>query len=508
MNRTLYGRIAAMAAIVLFCSALFNWIFQTHSLAAPAVWIRAGLAVVGVALWLVWTSGSKRMGRGAFYGLTSAAATAVVLGILVGVNYFVVKKGKSWDLTKDKIYTLSDETVKTVKGLAQPVNITAFYVPSEPEYSELSARLDQYKALTDKLTVKYIDPVREPAAAKENSITQASPRIIVKSGVKEARAKDAGEESLTNALLEVTHGSTKKLYFTKGHGEHNLTDTSERGFKNLAESLKGEGYLIDEIVIAEHKALPEDMQALIVSGPIAALQDGEIKLVKEWVEKGGKLVAMIDPQSDSGLQPTLASWGFKLQKDIVLDPESQQPQLAIGQQYADHPVTKAGLTSGTMSLFPLARSVSRDSAPPAGWSLLELVKTGPRAWGEMDSAAIAAGGAVEYNKGVDIAGPVPLAVAGTHGAAGQEARVVVVGNSLFAANAFFRIAGNRDLALNAIAWTAKEEGHISIRPKLRASNHLFLSAEQSQRMVLFAFDLLPFGLLFAGLAVWQTRKSR
>jgi hypothetical protein len=27
-------------------------------------------------------------------------------------------------------------------------------------------------------------------------------------------------------------------------------------------------------------------------------------------------------------------------------------------------------------------------------------------------------------------------------------------------------------------------------------------------MTLFAFDVLPFGLLFAGLVVWQTRKSR
>ena len=86
--------------------------------------------------------------------------------------------------------------------------------------------------------------------------------------------------------------------------------------------------------------------------------------------------------------------------------------------------------------------------------------------------------------------------------------MVVVGNSLFAANGYFRLSGNKDFALNSVSWSAHEESRISIRPKQRQANHLFLSAEQKHRMTLFAFDLLPFGLLFAGLVVWQTRKSR
>jgi ABC-type uncharacterized transport system involved in gliding motility auxiliary subunit len=99
---------------------------------------------------------------------------------------------------------------------------------------------------------------------------------------------------------------------------------------------------------------------------------------------------------------------------------------------------------------------------------------------------------------------VPLATSASKG----DARVVVVGNSLFAANGFLRMSGNKDFAMNAVAWCAHEESRISIRPKQRQSNHLFLSADQKHRMTLFAFDLLPFGLLFAGLVVWQTRKSR
>jgi ABC-type uncharacterized transport system involved in gliding motility auxiliary subunit len=105
---------------------------------------------------------------------------------------------------------------------------------------------------------------------------------------------------------------------------------------------------------------------------------------------------------------------------------------------------------------------------------------------------------------------VSLAVAVTHGDPSQptETRIVAFGNSLFAANSYLNILGNRDLASNTVAWVAKEESRIAIRPKQRLSNHLYLTTEQKGRMTLFAFDLLPFGLLFAGLLVWQTRKSR
>src|SRR5205085_869448 len=118
------------------------------------------------------------------------------------------------------------------------------------------------------------------------------------------------------------------------------------------------------------------------------------------------------------------------------------------------------------------------------------------------------GGSVQFDPGVDLKGPVPLACAATHGSGETEARVVVVGNSAFVANGFFKLSGNRDFALNALSWAAHEEAKNSIRPKSRSSNHLFLSAEQKHTMTLFAFDLLPFSLLFAGLLVWQTRKSR
>src|SRR5258708_297416 len=356
---------------------------------------------------------------------------------------------------------------------------------SEPEFPELKQRLDQYKAQTDKLQVDFVDPFKHPGQVKELNISQNGPRIIVKSGAKESRSKEITEEALTNALIEVSKGSTKKIYFSKGHGEHAVADNTERGLKLFVDSLKSEGYQTDEIVLAEHKTMPADAQALVVAGPVEALQEGEAKLVQEWVEKGGKLVDMIDPRTASGLEKAFESWGVRPGNDEVIDPEAQNPEVAIAQQYTEHPITNPRSSPFQLAtIFPVARSVSKAATPPLGWNVTELAKTGPRAWGETGSLQ---SGQVKFDPGQDLKGPVPLAVAATHGSGESEWRVVVVGNSLFASNGYYRLSGNRDFALNAVSWTAKEESRISLRPKQRQANPPFLPPGQKHTKTLVAF---------------------
>jgi len=499
------GRIAGLLGLVALLSGGFAFLV-TGRFADPFVWVQLTVALAAICIYAATNLRQMRdnlTGRGALYGTVSVVGALALLAALAGVNYIAVKKPKSWDLTKDKIFTLSDQTTGVLKGLKEKVAIQAFYSGGEPEYQELDSRLRQYKAQTDKLTVEFVDPFKHPARVKELNISQSGPRIIVTSGNKEARAKETSEEALTNALIEVSRGSTKKIYFTKGHGEHAVADNTERGLKQFVDNLKSEGYQTDEIVLAEHKEMPADTQALVVAGPVAGLTEGEAKLVKEWVEKGGKLVAMIDPGVQSGLESAFEGWGIHVGKDEVIDPEAQNPEVAIAQSYADHPITQPRSSPFALAtIFPLARSVSKTQVAPAGWTVTELAKTGPRAWGETGSVT---SGAVKFDPAQDLKGPVSLAATSTKGA---ETRVVVVGNSLFASNGYYRLSGNKDFALNAVSWTAKEESRISIRPKQRQGNHLFLSAEQKRTMTLFAFDLLPFGLLFAGLVVWQTRKSR
>ncbi len=509
ISRRVLGRKLGLLGVVALFSALFAALFITSTFKDPAVFLQLVVAVFGIGAFFVTNVGQlgeNFSGRGTVFLASSLISTALVAGALVGVNYIAVKKPKSWDLTKDQVFTLSDQTTTLLAGLKDDVEIYAFYATAEPAFAELDGRLRQYKEHTDKLKVSFLDPSKHLAEVKQFNISTTGPRVIFKQGTKEVRAKELTEEALTNALAELTRGASKKIYLSKGHGERDVADPTERGMKYFVENLKSDGYLVEEILLADHKEMPADAQALIIAGPTTSLSTGEATLVHEWVEKkGGRLLAMIDPTLNSGLETKLATWGISVDADEVIDPEAQQPEFAIAQAYADHPITAPRSTAFQLAtIFPLARSISKTAAPE-GWTITELAKSGPRAWGETEAIN---GGTVQYDVGKDIKGPVTLAIAATHGTGESESRVVVVGNSSFVANGFFKIGGNRDFALNAAAWVAHEESKIAIHPRSRQSNRLFLSAEQKHTMMIFALDLLPFTLLFAGLFVWQTRKSR
>ena len=59
-----------------------------------------------------------------------------------------------------------------------------------------------------------------------------------------------------------------------------------------------------------------------------------------------------------------------------------------------------------------------------------------------------------------------------------ETRVVVFGDSDFAANGALGIQGNRDLFMNTVGWLSQQENLISIRPKEADDRRLTLTATQ------------------------------
>src|SRR5437588_1928709 len=162
MNLKNWGRMAGLFGVVALLYALLSWLFVTGTVQSIEVIAAIVVGVGGIALWLFTNRREHPLGRGAFYGAISAVSALVLVAALVGINYIVVKKPKSWDFTKDRIFTLSDQTIGVLKGLKEPVTVQAFYAGSEPEYVELESRLRQYKAQTDKLGVEFVDPFKHP----------------------------------------------------------------------------------------------------------------------------------------------------------------------------------------------------------------------------------------------------------------------------------------------------------------------------------------------------------
>src|SRR5215475_9543848 len=94
------------------------------------------------------------------YAAFAATYILVVIAIIVVANVLANRYNKSYDATANKRYSLSDQTAKIVKGLKQDATIT--YFERSTRFREGKDLLDEYKNLSPKVKVAYIDPDKDP----------------------------------------------------------------------------------------------------------------------------------------------------------------------------------------------------------------------------------------------------------------------------------------------------------------------------------------------------------
>jgi hypothetical protein len=174
-------------------------------------WPRPPVLAVAVARDREWFGG-----RNARYGTLAGISVIVALGILVAINYVSIRQNKRWDLTANKQFSLSDQSVKLLQGLTAPVKFLVF--EQATGFDRFRGRLGGYEYASKQVSVEYVDADKYPVRAKEYEIQQYGTVVVEYMGRKERVTTDA-EQDLTNALIKVLNPTKKKVYFLAGHGE-------------------------------------------------------------------------------------------------------------------------------------------------------------------------------------------------------------------------------------------------------------------------------------------------
>jgi gliding motility-associatede transport system auxiliary component len=498
-----------------------------------------GLALAGLACTLVYILSQWRevvrsfSGRQARLGSLAVGSIVVVLAILFAINYLSSRHNKRWDLTAAKQFSLSDQTKKVLQGLQKPVHIRVF--DRSDGFQRFRERLDEYQYASKQISVEYVDLDKRPTLANELKIQTPGTVVIDYEGRTERVTSD-GEQELTNGLIKVIQGKTHKVYFVQGHGEH-APETSDRtGYSTIASSLKNDNFETDTIVLAQQKAVPEDVSVLLVAGPKTDFFPAEIEMLKKYLAKGGKMMFLLDPPDRADSPPltnliALAKdWGIEVGTNIVVDVSGMGQLLGtdasvpVAAKYDTHPITDR---FNLMTAYPLARSITSIEGGVNGHSAQNLIETSKNSWAETDIKRLATTGQVEreLDKG-DKAGPVSLGAAvsapatdapapattpgdgsnKTNDAPKPETRVVVFGDSDFVSNGYLGIPGNRDLFLNSVNWLAQQENLISIRPKDPEDRRVSLTADQAKLIFWLSILIIPGLILAGGVQTWWRRR--
>ena len=164
------------------------------------------------------TSPTFYKGRSARYGTMSIVSVVVFLGILVAINYLSTRQNKRWDFTANQVYSLSDQTVKVLKELHEPVKFTVY--DQQANFDRFRDRLDEFTVPLEQRAVEYVDPDASRRARRRRRCRPYG-TIVIEYKDRTERVTSTDEQALTNALIKAVTGAAKKVYFTQGHGEKN-----------------------------------------------------------------------------------------------------------------------------------------------------------------------------------------------------------------------------------------------------------------------------------------------
>ncbi len=287
-------------------------------------------------------SNSRKIFRtsGTRHGAYSVGLTALVIAVVIVLNLIVGQIPEAYrniDVSSTKIYDISDTTTELLSDLDQEVNMTVLAVKDETD-ERITNFLSRYAALSDKISIEWIDPVLHPSAlteyeTSENTIviscdgtgkttTVSFTDILVPDEYSyyyygtETYTEFDGEGQLTSAVNYVTNDVEQTVYQTTGHGEGTLSDT-------ITDLMEKNSYTLTEINLLMATSIPEDCDLLLMYAPTADLSEDEADLLGDYLEGGGKVMILsgdTSPADMPNLSSLLEEYGIEAADGYIADP--------------------------------------------------------------------------------------------------------------------------------------------------------------------------------------------
>jgi ABC-type uncharacterized transport system involved in gliding motility auxiliary subunit len=503
-------------------------------------------------------------------GANRVAQIILSLALVAGLNVLASRHFERWDLTEGHRYSLSAETRAYLTNTyleknahvseLEPIELILTLPSSQPDQksaeqiapmlAEMRELLREYKNAAQgavggpvQLKTEEVDTFKDSRRTEEltHEGLDAETVLLVRQGTRSRSLKISdlyeiknqgepvavlGENAVTAAILDVIQTKPQKIYFTLGHGEMRLDDTNpDSGMTELRQALRQRNFAVSELDLTSGEGVPEDAAMVVIASPKIPFEAQEVEKLRSYLKQPhgpdqvtGRVMALLNPGENSGLEDLFYQWGILSDDALVIDPnatdEAMQGDMILG-GYADHPITQFLLQNQLRVRFGPTRPVREDLAAPPDdrRRVTQLLGTTKDAWATRDYRT----GDLQYHKGADLPGPVSVAALSEQQllGAGQSptgvdlplagGRLMVFGNADFIGNQRFDMLGNHYLFLNTVNYLLDRQNVLNIPPKPPFEFNLNLSRENLSGLA-WRFMLPPLLLALLGFGVYLARR--
>src|SRR5438876_7856171 len=277
-------------------------------------------------------------------GLNVVVQIGLLIFLALMVNYLGFEHYRRWDFSRDQKYALSDKTKQFLKGIKSKMRVTVFFSPNTPITNDVQSLLTEYQyAAKGKIDVEHIDPERSFSRAKElfdkyKVVTDESLLVLDYEGrnktVKASEMADIdqsemafgegprvtafkGEQAITSAMMDLVEGKKNTLGYVVGHKEPPLSENS--AISILKTFIENENIRFQELNLFNLDAIPSELKTILIVGPQYDLSDREMKLLRDFWDKQGRILLLLDPSAKTPrLDGFLKELGVKVNDDRLM----------------------------------------------------------------------------------------------------------------------------------------------------------------------------------------------
>jgi len=452
---------------------------------------------------------------------------------LFSMNYVAVQRDVRKDVSYFKTTRPSDGTVGMLKRLDQPVKVLLFFERTNDVLGRVEPYFQGLDQGSDKLSYEVADVALLPELAQKHKVRGNGNVLLLRGKGDEEKGQvfEVGEElTAARANLKKLDGLFQQaftklvrpeltVHLTVGHGERNAksdgaaepgdgTDALQQLFKRLNLKTKNLG-----ITEGLGTAVPDTASAVLVVGPGEKFLREEADSLLTYVRKGGRVMLMVDPNRELGLEPLLEGLGLQLLPGIMTS-DGHHMSRTYG------PADKVLVYSNTYSSHPSVTTVSRHQREVAtvfvrGVGLARTEKDPtpkPKVtfplhstadfWRDLDGDYELSASKGEKKEALSMVAAVSLP-----NDKGNEGRVIVIGDGDFMTDKLAGNNGNVLLFVDGLAWLVGNEdltGEVSSEEDVPIEH----SREQDKIWFYATTFALPAPVLFGGLWVSRRRRRR
>ena len=465
------------------------------------------------------------------YGGYASVMTAIFLTVIIIANVIVSSLDIQFDLTKNGLYTLTEDTIDLVEGLEEDVNIYTLYA-SGYEQDVVPQIIDKYANYSDHIIIENVDPYTDPGFLARYTKNDDSPTmgdVVVETAkdfvvipydkltdfsvneqTQTTYVKGVKVEGvLTGTIRRLTKGTAEMIYELTGHGEYALGD-------GLKQELGYSGYDVQTLDYLVVGYIPDDCSVLIINCPNQDLSEGEYDAIKSYLENGGSafITLPFDVKEYPFLDKLLAGYGVANSHEIVIEGTAtsviNNNPVYIIPQINDTTIIGASMASaGVKALTPITLGIERLDTKRSTTYIDTVASSSVYSYAkDIAEVTTSSAGMAEG----DTAGPIDLIVAITDtDNAGDRfgTKLVVAGTSMILEDDVNTITngGNFGLVLNAFDYLTESE--MSNRTKsIAAEEYLNMTQSTGIIIILICVFVIPLSILMVGLVVFFRRRNR